>query len=474
MLHEQQYRSGVRWSFVGTGAVAVLQLLQLAVFARIAGPQAAGEFALVAALVSMGLPLAEAGIGQAVVQADGLRRDHLFSLLVLSSAWSALLYVLLWWFSPLCLSLFERSDLAGQARLLGATWLFAPLQVLCTGMLQRAFRFDVLARTETTSWLCAVGLVIWLALDGWGSWAMAVGFSVRQAIATLGMVWALGAAYSGSFVRFARWKDLQSMFHFGWLETMMRLADQWSNNLDKAIVGRFLGAEALGMYNLGYTFLAVPTGRLGYMVSRVTFPVFARLRNDRGGLNAFFGEATLDIVHLLFPLYALAFALAPEIIQTVFGDAWMESVPIVRIFCVLGFVRTVGVPIPQLLRGLGKPRWALYWLLGMTAASNLALWCFLSAKPAGMAAAWSQLLVQGFLGFWGYRWLTSWCGVDATDAWMASLKIGLMVLVPLFLCFGFEWWHIPWAWMYKTGIFGLFLGWFVWAGPARIHLKKFL
>jgi teichuronic acid exporter len=474
MLHEQQYRSGVRWSFVGTGAVAVLQLVQLAVFARIAGPQAAGEFALVAALVSMGLPLAEAGIGQAVVQADGLRRDHLFSLLVLSSAWSALLYLLLWWLSPWCLSLFERSDLAGQARLLGTTWLFAPLQVLCTGVLQRAFRFDVLARTEAVSWLCAVGLVICLALDGWGSWAMAVGFSVRQAIATLGMVWALGTTYAGSFVRFSKWKDLQSMFHFGWIETMMRLADQWSNNLDKAIVGRFLGAEALGMYNLGYTFLAMPTGRLGYMVSRVTFPVFARLRDDRGGLNAFFGEATLDIVHLLFPLYALAFAFAPEIIQTVFGDVWMESVPIVRIFCVLGFVRTVGVPIPQLLRGLGKPQWALYWLLGMTAASNMALWFFLSAKPTGMAAAWSQFLVQGLLGFWGYRWLTSWCGVDATDAWMASLKIGLMVLVPLFLCLGFEWWHIPWAWMYKTGIFGLFLAWFGLAGPARVHLKKFL
>jgi teichuronic acid exporter len=452
----------------------VLQLVQLAIFARIAGPQAAGEFALVAALVSMGLPLAEAGIGQAVVQADGLRRDHVLSLLVLSSAWSALLYLLLWWLSPWCLSLFERSDLAGQARLLGATWLFAPLQVLCTGVLQRAFRFDVLARTEAVSWLCAVGLVIWLALDGWGSWAMAVGFSMRQAIATLGMVWALGATFSGSFVRFARWKDLRSMFHFGWIETMMRLADQWSNNLDKAIVGQFLGAEALGMYNLGYTFLAMPTGRLGYMVSRVTFPVFARLRDDRGGLNAFFGEATLDIVHLLFPLYALAFALAPEIIQTVFGDAWMESVPIVRIFCVLGFVRTVGVPIPQLLRGLGKPQWALYWLLGMTVVSNLALCLLMWAWPDVLAAAWSQLLIQGLVGFWGYRLLTTWSGVDASEAWTAALKIGLLVSVPLLLCLGLELWHVQWPWMYKTGIFGSFLCWFLWKGPAGAHLKKFL
>jgi O-antigen/teichoic acid export membrane protein len=252
------------------------------------------------------------------------------------------------------------------------------------------------------------------------------------------------------------------------------LLDEPTNNLDKAVVGRFLGAEALGVYNLGYTFLAMPTGRLGYMVSRVTFPVFARMREDQAGLNAFFRETTLDIVYLLYPLYGFAFAFAPEMVQTVFGEAWMGAVSVIRVFCLLGFVRTVGTPIPQLLRGMGKPQWSLYWLLGMTVVSNLALCLLMWAWPDMLAAAWSQLLIQGLVGFWGYRLLTTWSGVDASEAWTAALKIGLLVSVPLLLCLGLELWHAQWPWLYKTGIFGSFLCWFLWKGPAGTHLKKFL
>ncbi len=49
-------------------ALWVFQFAQMAVFARVAGPEAAGDYAL-AAFISFITPVAEAGLSQAVVQA---------------------------------------------------------------------------------------------------------------------------------------------------------------------------------------------------------------------------------------------------------------------------------------------------------------------------------------------------------------------------------------------------------------------
>ena len=57
---QNAYQKGIRWSMLGSLAAAFFQFAQMAVFARLAGPEAAGDYALAATFISFLTPVAEA------------------------------------------------------------------------------------------------------------------------------------------------------------------------------------------------------------------------------------------------------------------------------------------------------------------------------------------------------------------------------------------------------------------------------
>ncbi|MBC7776179.1 MAG: oligosaccharide flippase family protein, partial [Phycisphaerae bacterium] len=74
------YRQGIRWSLTGSVGSAVFQFAQMAVFARLAGPEAAGDYVLAATFISFLTPVAEAGLSQAVVQSKRVLPQQLATL----------------------------------------------------------------------------------------------------------------------------------------------------------------------------------------------------------------------------------------------------------------------------------------------------------------------------------------------------------------------------------------------------------
>ncbi len=471
---QRQYEQGLRWSVAGSAAVALLQVVQVVLFARFAGPEAAGDFYLAAALIAIGLPFAEIGIGQAVVYLEQLTARQMTGLVVFSLFWSTLLYIGLFVLSPAALHFFDRSDVPALLRLMGLVWLLAPLQALLTGRLQRLFRFDVLAYQESVLWLASVLLVSVLAWRGWGSWAMAWGWVFRHLGAVLAMLWLLRRKRFPIRHFSLDWRVIQPFVQFGITETASRVADQAFNNLDKLLVGRLLGPVALGLYNLGCTALVMPTGRLGYMVSRVSFPVFARMHHEQQALSGFFRQSMLDAVYLLYPVYALILVFAPEVVSVLFGDAWLPAVPVIRIMSLIGYVRAISVPGPALLRGIGRPEWSLYWLALLTLASNGFMGLFLAFFPTITAAAWSQVVAQGLVGMWLFRQVLAKANIQSEGLWPETLRIGVPVALLLVSVVCLERWAEPVAFWVKLFLVLIFGWWCVFFSPAWDRLRQFL
>ena len=54
------------------------------------------------------------------------------------------------------------------------------------------------------------------------------------------------------------------------------LINYFSLNADSMIIGRFLGADSLGLYSLGYKIVDFPVNNLTFVASRALFPVMSR------------------------------------------------------------------------------------------------------------------------------------------------------------------------------------------------------
>lgn len=46
------------------------------------------------------------------------------------------------------------------------------------------------------------------------------------------------------------------------------------------LIGSFIGAEALGIYNLAYQIVTLPVLKINPIITRVAFPVFAKNKHE--------------------------------------------------------------------------------------------------------------------------------------------------------------------------------------------------
>ena len=62
-----------------------------------------------------------------------------------------------------------------------------------------------------------------------------------------------------------------------------RLLYYASRSADGILIGRFLGAAAVGIYAVAYNIILIPFSQIAGPIQQVMFPAFARMQDDKGG-----------------------------------------------------------------------------------------------------------------------------------------------------------------------------------------------
>lgn len=463
------YRRGVRWSLAGSLGAGFFQFLQMVAFARLAGPSAAGDYALAATIIGFLMPLAEAGLSQALVQAKEVRPAQVATLLWVNVALGVLIFILLWIFGPFVAGWYGRPELPGLMLLMGAALLFTPFGAQLSGLLQRDMHFDRLTKVETLSWLFSFLLVTVLAGLGWGAWAMAAGFLFRNVLVSVGCLWVSRRIFPVPWLNPEPLYRIRPLLRFGAFDLGARWADFLTNYLDKLIVGKWLGIPALGYYNLAFTFLMLPTARLGYVLTRASYPVFAKIRDDAAQLQMFFTQLTGQLILVLFPVYAGMALFAREIVLLCFGENWLPAAPLFVAFGMAGLVRSLSAAFPQLLNGLGKPHWALQYNLLWACALNATLIVFLWIYPSAISAAWSRTAAKYLFEIallWG---LANLCGLAFSPVLRFAGRT-IFYLLPVAVLTGLVGWIPGNIWVVfavKATVFICGMAWFVFKSPMK-------
>ncbi len=456
--------------------VAALQFLQMLVFARWAGPTAAGDFALAATFMGFLAPLAEAGISQAVIQAKTVRQEQLAALAWVSFGLGAVILLLLGMVSGPLGRWYGRPDLEGLLPLLGLSLLVTPFGTIQGGLIVRDFRFQLVAQIEVGVYLAGFLLLIGLLALGWGVWAMAWSYVLRNSLAALVCLWLTRRQYPVGWFRVSSLRDVWPLLRFGTFDLSARWADFFANYLDKLIIGKWLGATALGYYHLAFSLFVLPTARLGYVITRVSYPVFARVRDNAAQLQACFQQAAQDVILLLFPVYLGQALFADELIRLLYGPEWLAAAPVLVAFSVAGLVRTLNAVFPQLTKGIGKPQLTTVWMLLWTMALTGFLGLFLYLSPTAESAAWSRVGAKYTVELALLFLLGNWCGVQIRPVLgyagryvLAFLPIVFGVILAGQIPLGFRSELIL-----KISVFGAGLAILVWWSPWRADFARIL
>src|SRR2546426_696852 len=164
------------WLASGKAAYAGLQLVVLAVLARLVSPADFGVVSAALVVIGFSAIVSQLGLGPALVQRPDLEPRHVDTAFTASVLFGLALGGVLWAVAPAVAGFFRTPGVAPVMRALA--WVF-PLQGLGTtaeSLARRDLQFRWLALLDAKAYGLGYGVVgVGLALPGWGVWAPVAG-----------------------------------------------------------------------------------------------------------------------------------------------------------------------------------------------------------------------------------------------------------------------------------------------------------
>lgn len=323
--------SAARWSLIGViGKQGIRAVLALAL-ARILGPSAYGVVALATVFMAFMSVLLDQGVASTVIQRTKLS-DHLVGTAVwMTVGVGLLLGGLTLLFADALGSVFHNEDLAPVLRVLTISVVLEALCVVPNSLLVRQLRLRALAFRDLLAATGAGAIALGAALNGVGYWAVVVQILVGDVLTLLVIMRLVGRLSLR-----ANWAMFKEIWAFSSRVFLTQGLTFLVRNADNLVVARVLGPVALAYYAISYRTMLVPIQALAYSSSRVTLPIYSRLRDSPERFcRAFLGVArTLSMVS--FPLMALCVVAAPIGVELVLGAAWQPAVATIQILAIAG------------------------------------------------------------------------------------------------------------------------------------------
>jgi len=323
----------------------VTNILVLMVLARLLSP---AEFGLVGAamlVVALCRQFSTIGVSPAIVQRETLSEQHVRTAFLISAILPLLFFVGLYGAAPLVTSFFRMEGLTPVLQVIGILFFLEGISSVGKSLLQRDLKFKGIVGAQMFSNFVGYGGVsIALAVAGFGVWALVFG---RIASSTLKMCILLFLQpypiRLGVDVKAAR-----ELISYGGGVTLQGLASYLARQGDYLIVGRWLGASALGLYTKAYDLMVLPTRLLGNTLMSVLFPAMSSIKDETERLRRIFLRGTFGLSFIVIPASALVLVLAPEIVHVVLGPKWHEAILPLQILA-LGMYLRIGYKIGGVL-----------------------------------------------------------------------------------------------------------------------------
>ncbi len=143
-----------------------------------------------------------------------------------------------------------------------------------------------------------------------------------------------------------------------------------------------------------------PYAIINPIITKVTFPIMAKVQNDIGRLKNIFLKTVNYLASINFPVYILIILLAEPIVLFLFGEKWTDSIVILQILSVYRMFSAVGNPIGSLQLARGRADLGFYWNLGIFFFVPPTLYIGSYWGLNGMAYALSGLMISLILPNW--------------------------------------------------------------------------
>ncbi|MEO0727388.1 MAG: lipopolysaccharide biosynthesis protein [Bacteroidota bacterium] len=385
-------KAGFRWSFLRQVVGQVLNLAFGIVLARLLLPADFGDLAVAMILLGFLGIFKGLGLGNAFIYEPKADRSVFSTAFIVAVLTAVLLAGMILLLAPHWVNWMDADAVVVQVLCwLTVEFLLSGIYFIPYYYLIRNFNFRRLFWIDTTAVLLSGVVAVIIAWQGGGVWALVVRMIL---LSSLKLLLVLDVLYQRLRLGFST-AIVQKLFSF----SLPTLGDSSLSyvvrNFDDFLIGKFLGDKALGLYNRSYALLLLPVRQVSGVFSSVLFPALSRLERSEDRV-LIYSQVIRTVAFISFPAMIGCGVLREPLVIAVLGEQWVEMVPLIGVFSVLGALQSLATLNGSVFLATGATRLQLKLGLVTKGFVLLALWLGLSYGLIGIAIAYalSSILIM--------------------------------------------------------------------------------
>ncbi len=383
--------SSILWRFAERCGAQGVSFAVSVVLARLLAPDVYGTIALVSVFITILQVFVDSGMANSLIQkkdADDIDFSTVFYFNIIVCF---ILYCVMFIAAPVISAFYEDKELIPIIRVLSLTLLISGIKNVQQAYISRNLLFKRFFFATLGGTIGAAIIGITLAYLGYGVWALVAqqlfNATVDTIILWISVKWRPKRVFS--------LERLKALFSYGWKLLASGLLDTVYNNIRQLVIGKMYSPSDLAFYNKGQQMPSLIITNINASIDSVLLPVMSREQRDSMRVKDMTRRAIKTSTYIIAPMMVGLTAVAPTIINILFTEKWLSSVPFLRIFCIIYLFYPIQTANLNAIKALGRSD--LFLKLEIIKKS-LGFGLLVSTMWYGVMAMAYSLLINCFLG----------------------------------------------------------------------------
>lgn len=342
---------GIFWNFLTYGLGRAGVLLTTSILARLLSKDDFGLVAIAVVAINYFGVIKDLGLGVALIQRREDVNEAANTVFTINIILGFFLSAAIIPFAPLFAGYFNNPMIIPVLRWLGASFAINALGSVHNIWLMRELDYRRKFIPDMGNTVVKILVSIGLAFGGFGVWSLVFG-QILGALASVVLVWiilpwrprlTLNKKIIASLLKFSR-----SIIGGDILTVVI-------DSLDYIIVGRLFGLAQLSVYTLAYRLPEMLVIGNLWVLGAVIFPTFSSIQDRPDEMRRGFLTSVRLIALIIVPICLGLVIAADPIVRVLFGNQWLDVIPLLRVLAIYAWVYSLGYHIGDIYKAIGRP-----------------------------------------------------------------------------------------------------------------------
>lgn len=343
----------IKWGLVDKVSSQVLYAITGVVLARMLTP---ADFGLVGAILvfqAFASLFVDSGFSSALIQRKTPSREDYSTVMWFNIAMACCIYVVLYFCAPLIADWFQGDRrLIPLSRVMFLSFIITATTIVPTNRLMKQMNIRMVAVSNSVGLVGGAIIGIFLALRGYGAWAIVWQTIVLAAIKSI-VLWS--TANWTPLLSFSL-ERLKGFFRVGMGVMFSSFLNTVFLNVYSFFIGNRAGLNALGFYTQADKWSKMGIMSLSQALTQAFLPPLSSIQDNPVRFATATAKMNRTASYLLFPAMGILASMATPIFHALFGTKWDASIVLFQILLLRGVFTILAAVYNNYILALGHSR----------------------------------------------------------------------------------------------------------------------